>query len=606
MLKRITIKQKILWIGVIAVALITALQLLSVYWEFKADLKHAQADLEQQVGQSFERGLKSELLSWEVSLHSLIQNKQLAKWLQQGQRQALVQKLRGYFLHLQQKHGLQHFQFHYPPATSFLRLHRPEKFGDDLSSFRHTIVHSNQTRNSVVGLEVGRAGPSLRVVHPLFVGQQHVGSVEFGGSLKSLLQNLQTIFDIEYAIGIKADVFKTAKRFSDSEQDIHFEDMVFYHYSSPQARALLSEYDSEQTMYHMDDTLLTTYRLPLVDFRGKEVGYVLAINRIDSVFERLQDSLLRSMSMTLLPALMILLILFFFIRKAFAPLDSAIVLSQEMAKGKLNLAVDYDTNCYDESQRLLAAMQTLQQRLHHILTEVKRFSKAVADNSREFKSGAEQLSHGAHSQTRATQEVFEVMKQMSVSIADNADNALNTGNIATELTENATHTGEAVADVLNAFQRISEHIEMVQDIANTTNLLALNAAIEAARAGEAGHGFAIVAAEVRKLAGSSRQTAAQIADLSHSNLSTVTDATTQLAQLLEQIQSTSLHVAQISQASKVQRHDSDTIVNAIADLDKVTQGNESTAEQMHRVSQELASQADALVERLAFFHLDEK
>ncbi|MBU0457058.1 MAG: hypothetical protein KKF21_06670 [Bacteroidetes bacterium] len=54
--------------------------------------------------------------------------------------------------------NIQQFQFYAPPAISFLRLHKVSKYGDDLSSFRKTVVEANTTKKVVCGVEVGRGG----------------------------------------------------------------------------------------------------------------------------------------------------------------------------------------------------------------------------------------------------------------------------------------------------------------------------------------------------------------------------------------------------------------------------------------------------------------
>ena len=72
-------------------------------------------------------------------------------------------------------------QFHLPDSTSFLRLHQPERYGDSLRDFRHTVNVANQTRTITAGLEEGRGGYGLRVVVPVFYQGQHIGSVEYGG-----------------------------------------------------------------------------------------------------------------------------------------------------------------------------------------------------------------------------------------------------------------------------------------------------------------------------------------------------------------------------------------------------------------------------------------
>ena len=58
--------------------------------------------------------------------------------------------------------GMAQLQFHLPPATSLFRAHQPEKHGDDLSSFRQTVVRVNRDHRPVVGLEVGVAGAGIR------------------------------------------------------------------------------------------------------------------------------------------------------------------------------------------------------------------------------------------------------------------------------------------------------------------------------------------------------------------------------------------------------------------------------------------------------------
>ncbi|MFW6295193.1 MAG: cache domain-containing protein, partial [Halanaerobium sp.] len=91
------------------------------------------------------------------------------------------------------------FQFHLPDSTSFLRLHSPENYGDDLSDFRGTVNQANQDRSTVVGIEEGRGGYGLRVVVPMSYQEEHLGTVEMGSSLgENFLRDMQSQYPGEY------------------------------------------------------------------------------------------------------------------------------------------------------------------------------------------------------------------------------------------------------------------------------------------------------------------------------------------------------------------------------------------------------------------------
>lgn len=118
-----------------------------------------------------------------------------------------------------------------------------------------------------------------------------------------------------------------------------------------------------------------------------------------------------------------------------------------------------------------------------------------------------------------------------------------------------SHLVNEMTDMNHDIQNIGKIVQLIKDISEQTNLLALNASIEAARAGEAGHGFAIVAEEVRSLAEQSNQSTKNIRDIievirkkSEQMVESVTTSyarSQQQTEVLDQAISTSNEISQI-------------------------------------------------------------
>jgi methyl-accepting chemotaxis protein len=192
---------------------------------------------------------------------------------------------------------------------------------------------------------------------------------------------------------------------------------------------------------------------------------------------------------------------------------------------------------------------------------------------------------------------------MSASITQNAENSRQTEQMAAKGARDAQESGKAVTQTVEAMKSIADKISIVGEIAYQTNLLALNAAIEAARAGEHGKGFAVVATEVRKLAERSQTAAKEISELARSSVGLAERTGQLLTELVPSIRKTAELVQEVTAASAEQSSGVSQLNKAMGQVDQVTQRNASASEELSSTSEEMAAQAAALKEQVAYFQL---
>ena len=357
MFKNFSIKTKILVLVLSGILLMTLFNMGKQYVDFDKTLASAKKTRAARVRATFNNSLAQQLQNLSLAMETLTKNKGVVRDFAEGNRDALVQDLGKYNEKLKKEYDIDQFQFHTPPATSFLRLHKPGQFGDDLSAFRNTVVEANLNKKNVVGLEVGVGGPGLRVVFPVSYENNHIGTVEFGGSISGLLNNLKETFGIEYAIGIRPEVFKKAQRAEAKGTDILADNLVFYETSSELAKGIISTYSAAKDEYKINGKFFVTYPLALTDYQGQEIGYILVMDDVQDIVDDLQKKLIANVGINLIIAAIILAVLFFFIRKAFLPINDAIVTFDRIAGG--DLTVDIKVDKKDEVSQMLIAMKNM-------------------------------------------------------------------------------------------------------------------------------------------------------------------------------------------------------------------------------------------------------
>jgi methyl-accepting chemotaxis protein len=236
------------------------------------------------------------------------------------------------------------FQFHLPDSTSFLRLHNPDKYGDDLSSFRFTVNQANEEQKIVTGIEEGRGGYGLRVVSPVEYQGEHLGTVEFGSSLGAgYLGEIKESFNGDYYLYSLSD----AKKVSWEEDSNNWIASTAETDPYQVDNELISRLQTGEIVIENRGTN-NLLLMPFENYRGEVSGYFKAAFDRSQIENRL-DALLRNVIIfSVIGVLIVLIIIFLVARKIFDPLEEFEGMFASLALGNLNVSYPIKTvNCSD-------------------------------------------------------------------------------------------------------------------------------------------------------------------------------------------------------------------------------------------------------------------
>ncbi len=207
---------------------------------------------------------------------------------------------------------------------------------------------------------------------------------------------------------------------------------------------------------------------------------------------------------------------------------------ERFAEGDLTVELNRSEDCNAEMGRLCDGFNTAVRKIKKLIENIQDGAGIVDDTTVEIRQATDVLSEGIAQYTAQFEESAAAMEEMSRTLVQSSENLKDANRYAAEsqkiagkgqeiveatiermrgITAMVNETTQLVEKLGASSLEIGEIIQVINEIADQTNLLALNAAIEAARAGEQGKGFAVVADEVRKLAERTTKATDQIAEM---------------------------------------------------------------------------------------------
>ena len=404
--------------------------------------------------------------------------------------------------------------FHLPPGISFLRVWKPNKNGDDISSFRKTVVDVLTNGKTVKGIEAGRVGLAIRGIAPIFRDGEKtpMASVEVATSLSAVAKEMESSINGKIQLFALQRVKTTA-----ASSKLKYLGKYAILTKNPLDKMEVDEafldkaITDGQAIKNLGNLLIAAVKIP--DYNNSPTGVCVQYIDLSALHGLVQKQMMTSSGIAVVAGFLAIVFTIIGLKMTLQePLAKTMAVLEKTTHGDLTKYVRPHGAL--EIRNIGKMANNVIYTTGHLLNLLKKQSLGLKDTTRELTAATEIVKDGSTDIDQAAKEVAESSSEASATLENVANstqeladatneiahNVADTARATNEAKEKAQYTNKVIKELGENSEKIGGIIQVINSIAEQTNLLALNATIEAARAGEAGKGFAVVANEVKELA----------------------------------------------------------------------------------------------------------
>lgn len=389
--------------------------------------------------------------------------------------------------------------FHLPPAKSLWRIWT-DKRGDDLSSFRNTILKTNREKVVTRGIEAGVGGAVIRGIVPIIDKKtnRHLGSVEAFFRMNDFIDNAVTTTDENVAVYIESKVTNLYEQTLQQNKDL-IGNFIIENQSTNFNNSIIKLDKLNSGMKKLTTDIIGTFAnsyFPLKDYSGNNIGVIIYQVDISNNLQAISTMQQTMIYFTIPLLIIIVFIIYKLLKNTVSNINIVKDTFLKVEEGDFTQRIKIETN--DEINDLAESLNLFIAKQGVLIYKLKENSKRIKSSSEVFSNQIQEIADASKDVSNSIDNTSSAITEFSTTV-DSISNNINSQSSAVEETTsqsnqmlkslenvsaNVSNVNDSISQTSSAIEQVMSNISNITDNTNALNDIALdsrNAADEGAK-----------------------------------------------------------------------------------------------------------------------------